>query len=66
MGEIMDKRFLLTYTCIGTDGFRHSYNAWFETEQDMQSFVEQEREKGKGFEEDISIEILNYRDVKIN
>lgn len=62
----MDKRFLLTYTCIGNDGFRHSYNAWFETEQEMRFFVEQKRKEENGFEGDIAIEVLNYRNVKIN
>ncbi len=59
----IDKFFLLTYTCIGYDGFRHSCHAWFATEEKLRSFVEDCRAKKNGIEIDLSIEILSHREI---
>ena len=61
--DVMDKLFLLTYTCVGFDGFRHSCHAWFATEEALQSFVKKCEAKGNGFEVDTAIEILSHREV---
>ena len=61
----MDKLFLLTYTCVKEDGVRHLCHAWFETEDEMREFVKRMRGSGGAFETDISIEILQYRDIEL-
>lgn len=61
----MDKFYLLTYTCVGYDGFRHSCHAWFETEDQMRCFAEKCRAKNDGMEIDLSIEILSHREVDL-
>ena len=53
----MDKNFLLTYTDFGSDGLRHSYHAWFQTEEELHAFVK----AGSTIEEDLAIEILSCR-----
>ena len=60
----MDKFFLLTYTCIGYDGFRHAHHAWFETETQMKQFIEEYKEKGVAFETELAIEILSHREIQ--
>ena len=61
----MDKFFLLIYTCIGYDGFRHEYPAWFETEEEMRSFAETQKKKDRRMEVELSIEILSHRTVEL-
>lgn len=61
----MDKLFLLTYTCTGCDGFRHSFHSWFETEAEMKAFVKESKENGRDIEVDLSIEILSHRKVEL-
>lgn len=59
----MDKFILLTYTCIGQDGYRHSGHAWFESEEAMRAFVaESEAEE---LEVDLAVEILSYREIEV-
>lgn len=57
----MDKYFLLTYTELGKDGFRHYRHAWFGTKDELCKYVENH----KGIEVDLAIEILSCRNVKI-
>ena len=57
----LDKMFLLVYTCVGYDGMRHSYHAWFSTEERMKRFVLKEKQRETGFESELSIEVLAYR-----
>lgn len=59
----MDKRFLLVYTSLGHDGFRHSFHAWFETEAGLRTHVEEEQNEGRKPEVDLAIEILDYRSI---
>lgn len=59
----MDKFFLLTYTCIGYDGFRHMKHAWFKSEAELRTFVEICKEQGKKPEIDLAIEIEAYREI---
>lgn len=59
----MDKYFLLTYTSIDYDGFRHSHHAWFATEERMLQFVGEQKEKQIAFEVDLAIEILSHREI---
>lgn len=59
----MDKLFLLTYTCIGYDGFRHERTAWFSSEGEMKVFLNKSAEKGEQPEVDMAIEILSYRSI---
>lgn len=61
----MDKFFLLTYTCIGYDGFRHSGHAWFASEEKMRAFVKEYMAKDNGMEIDLSIEILSHREINL-
>lgn len=61
----MDKFFLLTYTANGYDGMRHSYHSWFENEDAMKEFVENERKAGKDIEVDLAVEILSHREILI-
>lgn len=61
----MDKYFLLTYTCNGYDGFRHSHHAWFANEDHMKQFVKEHTEKDHSFEIDLAIEILSHREIRI-
>lgn len=62
----MDKFFLLTYTCIDYDGFRHSHHAWFESEMSMQQFIREYKEKDVEFETDLAIEILSHREIQLD
>lgn len=57
----MDKRIFLIYTKLGADRLRHTYHAWFETEEQLKSFVEKQQKEASDFEVDLSIEILDYR-----
>lgn len=59
----MDKFILLTYTCIGFDGYRHSGHAWFATKEEMVQFINYS--KKKELEVDLAIEILTYREIMI-
>lgn len=59
----MDKFILLTYTCIGTDGYRHSGHAWFATKEEMLQFIDRSAEKK--IEVDVAIEILSYKEIEI-
>ena len=61
----MDKQFLLTYTCIGYDGFRHERIAWFSSEEEMKDFLKKSEEKGELPEVDMAIEILSYRNIDL-
>lgn len=61
--ETMDKFFLVTYTCTGYDGFRHSCHSWFETEEEMRAFVRAARARGNDMEVELSIEIVTYRKI---
>ena len=61
----MDKLFLLTYTCIGYDGFRHERIAWFSSEGEMKDFLKKSEEKGELPEVDMAIEILSYRNIDL-
>ena len=61
----MDKLFLLTYTCIGYDGFRHERTAWFSSESEMKDFLKKSEEKGELPEVDMAIEILSYRNIDL-
>lgn len=63
--SMMDKFFLLTYTCIGYDGFRHMQHGWFETEADMRAFVAACERQGKKPEIDMAIEILSCRRIDL-
>lgn len=65
MEKNLDKRFLLTYTATGPDGFRHSYHAWFGTEDELMVFVQEERAGGRELETDLAVEILEYRAVSL-
>ena len=60
----MDKFFLLTYTSIDYDGFRHSHHSWFDSEEGMMKFIRECMDKNVGFEKDLAIEILSHREVK--
>ena len=57
-GIEMDKLFLLTYTCMGNDGFRHERNAWFSSEDEMKDFMKKSEEKDEKPEVDMAIEIM--------
>lgn len=57
------KLFLLTYTCIGYDGFRHERTTWFSSEAEMKVFLNKSAEKGEQPEVDMAIEILSYRSI---
>lgn len=59
----MDKLFMLTYTCIGYDGFRHERVAWFSSEAEMREFLSKSKDKGELPEVDMAIEILSYRNL---
>lgn len=59
----MDKLFMLTYTCIGIDGFRHERTAWFASENEMREFLNKSKDKGELPEVDMAIEILSYRNL---
>ena len=59
----MDKLFLLTYTCIGYDGYRRERIAWFSSEDEMKVFLKKSTEKGEQPEVDMAIEILAYRSI---
>lgn len=61
----MDKLFLLTYTSVGNDGFRHERNAWFSSEEEMKRFLKKAEEKGEFPEVDMAIEILGYRNIDL-
>lgn len=61
----MDKFFLVTYNGIGWDGFYHSCHAWFRTEEELRSFVEQCREKNVKLEIDLAIEIVSHRMINV-
>lgn len=65
MENSLDKMFLLTYTAKGYDGFVHSYHAWFATEEELRSFVREEKDAGREFETDLAIEIREYRPVSV-
>lgn len=65
MENTIDKRFLLTYTCTGYDGFRHFCHSWFETEDALREFVQKEMENSKDLEPDLSIELLTYRQIEL-
>ncbi len=58
----MDKKFLLTYTMDGMDGFRHSYHAWFETEEEMRAFAAEK----EGLEVDLAIQIVSCREIDLS
>lgn len=59
----MDKFILLTYTCIGIDGYRHSRYAWFEAEEEMRQFIS--RLADKEIEVDLAVEILSCREIEV-
>lgn len=59
----MDKFFLLTYTSIGADGYRHVRHAWFETEEAMKEFVTDA--SSEEIEVDLAIEILSHRIIEM-
>ena len=65
MDKNLDKMFLLTYTAKGSDGFRHSYHAWFATEEELKSFIRKETDAGKEIETDLAIEIQEYRPIDL-
>ena len=58
----MDKYFLLNYTMDGKDGFRHSYHAWFETEEAMRTFAAEK----EGLEVDLAIQILSCKEIDLS
>ena len=53
----MDKYFLLIYTDIGYDGLRHSYHAWFQTEEELRRFEQADCRR----ERELAVEILSCR-----
>lgn len=57
----IDKFFMLTYTSIGYDGFRHERIAWFSSEDEMKVFLNKSKENGEQPEMDMAIEILEHR-----
>lgn len=61
----LDKLFLLTYTYVGYDGFRHSGHAWFSAEKEMQDFVKRNENTEAEMEIDLAIEILEYRKAEL-
>ncbi len=65
MGNNLDKLFLLTYTAKGYDGFAHSYHAWFATEEELRSFVCEQKAAGGEIETDLAIEIRDYRSISV-
>ena len=65
MDKNLDKAFLLTYTAEGEDGFSHFCHAWFKSEENLRMFWEEEKAKGRKLEEDLAIEILDYRPVDL-
>lgn len=65
MDRDLDKRFLLTYTAKGYDGFAHSYHAWFATEEELKAFVSEGETSGKEIETDLAIEIQGYRSIDL-
>lgn len=60
----LDKRFLLCYTDTGADGLRHSYSAWFCSEEELRRFIGKKKKKGF-FQDDFAIEIKNYRLIQL-
>ncbi len=62
---IMDKKFLLTYTAAGYDGFPHSFHAWFGTEDELRTFVETESAKDAKLEVDLAVEIQACRPIDL-
>lgn len=61
----MDKSFLLIYTAVGYDGYRHSCHAWFETEEELRAFVAGDHAKKTELEAEFAIEILSHRDIRL-
>lgn len=61
----LDKLFLLTYTYVGYDGFRHSCHAWFSTEKEMRDFVKRNENTETEMEIDLAIEILEHRKMEL-
>jgi hypothetical protein len=59
----MDKRFLLTYTILESDGFRHMRYAWFQSEEELRMFLKKANEKE--IETDLAIEILSHREIHL-
>ena len=65
MEKDLDKRFLLTYTAKGYDGIRHSYHAWFATEEELRAFLTEDASSDKELETDLAIEIGEYRPIDL-
>lgn len=65
MEKALDKTFLLTYTAEGDDGFSHFHHAWFRTEDELKAFLQKEKAEGRKVEEDIMIEIRDYRTLSL-
>lgn len=61
----MDKFFLLIYTAVGYDGYRHSCHAWFETEEELRAFATGDNAKKTELETELAIEILSHRDIEL-
>ena len=65
MENSLDKMFLLTYTAKAEDGFPRFYHAWFRTEEEMRTFMQEEKARGREPEADLAIEVLEYRSVDL-
>lgn len=61
----MDKTYLLTYTSIASDGFRHAGHAWFANEEAMRRYIDEMKARETGIEVDFAIEIQQYREILV-
>lgn len=61
----MDKLFLLIYVRKGRDGCYHAYPAWFQTEKELEKFLQKERRKNRELEIDLALEIYRYRELNV-
>ncbi len=59
----LDKRYLLCYTELDRDRIRRSRHAWFLTEAELRSFLE-ERSGEQKAETELAVEILRYRTLE--